>query len=551
MPNTDKRFIRVCFAVALLIITAAALRQTGIWIPELDVPAGLLRTALYFGLFLAWGASVQRRIIHTPTRRYLTAVSALIVFWFAVRTVKYFFVADPTLTRLLWYMYYIPMILVPLLALLTAVSIGLPEDRRPPVWTRLLFIPAAVLLITVLMNDLHRLVFSFPMGLENGNEVYEYNRLYWVVMIWEIACSLAALTVMILKSRGRSDRMRWLPFAPLGLLLLYAVLYAVDRSLLHIVAGDITVVYCLLFMAVFECCIISGLIQSNRYYNELFRISGINARITDPDYNVVYAADLAEPLDRGTLRMTETAPVMLGDGMRLSGAPIRAGRVLWQDDVNRMAETVAELEDINDALEDSNVTLREEYETRRRRLHLTESNRLYNLMQIQTAKQLDTLTRALDELAATDDREREKELTALLALTGAYIKRRNNLLFISETQREIPTAELEYCFRESTGFLQMRGVAAGYAVCADGSLHFMDAMRLYDVFEAVVEGTFGRLKTLFAGVSREDGLLIMRFDVCGGAEFDALGVEGLTASHEDGDEWLLEFRLPERRAGGA
>ena len=56
---------------------------------------GLIRSMLYIGLYMSWGISVSRRVVQKPVRRCLITVSGLMVFWFVVRTIKYFFTENP------------------------------------------------------------------------------------------------------------------------------------------------------------------------------------------------------------------------------------------------------------------------------------------------------------------------------------------------------------------------------------------------------------------------------------------------------------------------
>lgn len=64
--------------------------------------------------------------------RYLTGVSVLLILWFSIRTVKYFIFWQPDAIRYLWYLFYLPMLFVPMLALLVALSLGQPDDYRLP-----------------------------------------------------------------------------------------------------------------------------------------------------------------------------------------------------------------------------------------------------------------------------------------------------------------------------------------------------------------------------------------------------------------------------------
>ena len=249
----------------LAVITAVVLRQIGFRADEsLDWFCNFLRSAIYVGLFSLWGVSIRRRIIQPQVRRYLTAVAALMVFWVTVRTIRFLFAKDPWSLRHLWYMYYLPMLFIPCLAVFVALSLGKSESFRLPKWAGLLYIPAAALLLLVLTNDLHQLVFAFPAdALVWGND-YRHAVVYYLAAGWLILCALTALGIMVYKCRIPNNRKFFvLPFIPGILAILYGGLYIARVPWLYPIAGDMTVVFCLLFAAVLESCIQCGLIPNN------------------------------------------------------------------------------------------------------------------------------------------------------------------------------------------------------------------------------------------------------------------------------------------------
>ena len=74
---------------------------------------GFLPNFIYIGLLSAWCVSIERRIINKQIKHFLMGTGILMIFWIAVRTVKWrFFSPFDVIGRYLWYCYYIPMILV-------------------------------------------------------------------------------------------------------------------------------------------------------------------------------------------------------------------------------------------------------------------------------------------------------------------------------------------------------------------------------------------------------------------------------------------------------
>ena len=119
------------------------------------------RNCIYLGMYCAWVIYLEKHVVHRKTRRCLTAIGCLMVFWFFVRTVKFHIFHDPLGEHICWYLYYIPMILIPVLGLAAAMFLGEKDGEKTVRKIIALLAFAVVLIISVFTNDLHQLVFRF------------------------------------------------------------------------------------------------------------------------------------------------------------------------------------------------------------------------------------------------------------------------------------------------------------------------------------------------------------------------------------------------------
>ena len=253
------------FLVAAMVFCAIALRVLGKF-DILIVPGGIVRSLMYIALYNGWGISVSKRIIQTQVRHYMVSVSGLMVFWFVIRTIKYFFITDPGIIRQLWYWFYLPMLFIPLFSLFVAISLGKPANAKLSETALLLLcIPTVLCLLLVLTNDLHQLVFAFPEGKVWTDNNMNYAFGYYFVLGWEILCALSAFVIMLIKCR-HSQRKKYLPFLLLTASIVYAFIYASGAKWMQLIGGDITAAQCLLFTGILESCIQCGLIQTNTGY---------------------------------------------------------------------------------------------------------------------------------------------------------------------------------------------------------------------------------------------------------------------------------------------
>ena len=540
---------------ALAVMTAIVLRQIGFRVEDpIDWASSFLRSVIYIGLFTAWGISIRSRIIQPQVRRYLTAISALMVFWITVRTIRYLFAEESGTLRYLWYLYYLPMLFIPLLALFVALSLGKPEDFRLPNWTVLMNIPAAALLLLVLTNDLHQLVFVFPADAAVWGNDYHYAIGYFLAVGWQILFALTALATMLIKCRiPHSRKVLVLPLVPVTIALLYGVLYILRvvgvfrLAWLHAIAGDMTVVFCLLFAAVLESCIQCGLIQSNTHYNDLLQCCTLRVQLTDPDYQVLLASRSAEPIPVDTMRQTEGGPVRLDSGLRLSGAQVRGGHVLWTEDVSELLEVLEELQDVKDSLEDSNALLRAEYTLKAREAHIAEQDRLYNIIQQETAPRITLLAALTDEFEAAQSETERKKLLGKMAVIGAYLKRRSNLIFLADKSPMLQGKELTLTFGESLDNLELCGVTCGLLAERNGPVEAGQLMSMYDFFEEIVERSLDSMTTVTVWIGPAEGALRITVNTDSTADLAPLASDSVSVLRDEDGEWQLSMAFD---AGG-
>ena len=548
MAGPNRKTVRGAIAAALLVLAAAVCRIVGRSEHMLFV-LGLVRSGIYIGLFTAWGVSVRRRIVQVQARRYLAAIAALMVFWLAVRTAKYSFAEDPDTARGLWYLYYAPMLFIPLLSVFAAMSLGRPEGYSLRRWTALLYIPTAALLLLVLTNDAHQLVFSFPAGAEAWTDhSYGYAPAYFLVAGWEVVCALTAFVVMAVRCRvPRSRKRLWLPLLPLAAALVYGALYvsgAVSRgSLVYLVAGDLTVTLCLLITAAYEAFIQCGLIQSNTHYGELFRVSTVRAQITDGDYSVLLSSDAAQSVPQSAMRRTETAPVLLAGGARPSGAPIRDGHVLWTEDVAELLDVLEQLRDAQEQLEDDNSLLIAEYALKARQTHAEEQNRLYNVIQQRTRRQIGLLAELTDEFESSADETRRRKLLCRMLVIGAYLKRRSNLIFLAGRTPILDPRELELAFRESMDNLELCGLSCGFRMELTRPLPAEQIAEMYDFFEDVTERSIDSASAVLTVIGETESGACLSLSVDAAADLSVPVRENAAAERDEDGEWRLVLRV--------
>lgn len=471
--------------IILLVIFAYVARILGNKGIQYNV-LGLLRSSIYIYLMIVWGLSMQARVIQVHVRRYLTAVSVLAVFWIFIRTIKYQFIPVQSMARPVWYMYYLPMLFIPLMAVYIAMSLGRSENYRLPGYIRALAVPTALLFLMVLTNDSHQMIFVFPPQKPWTDYDYSYAPAYFLVIGWECLLSFLAFAIMIKRCRIRS-RFKAFPLAFMGLSLLYTAMYYGGVKWLRILAGDLAVAQCCLMMLVFESCIRCGLIQNNTGYDELLEACSFGVQITDSEYTTLFASATAPKLKQEMMRQAEEGPVFPDKNTQIKSNRIPGGHVLWREDITELVTAIEDLNTACEELSEHNRIARENYKTKQRISALREKNRLMDMLQHNTEKQIELLDRLRSQYEEEKNEAVRCRILTTIALVGTYIKRSGNLLFIRDKNSTTDIGEFVRCIEESFYNLELLGISCGMDIPTERNVVSDDAIRAYGIFETIME----------------------------------------------------------------
>lgn len=492
-----------------------------------------IRAALYLLLFSLWGYSIDRRIIQTQALHCLRLTAALMLVWLILRTLKYEFVTDLTVARYIWYLYYLPMLFIPLLGVYIALSLGKPQEIRLNGRTGCLAIVPAVLFLSVITNDLHQQVFAFSGGVPGGqdNSSFSHRPLYYACFGWMIACMVFALVRLLNQSRiPGSGKRKLAPFVTGCITVLYGFLYLSGLPAVRWWFGDMNVMFCLLFAAIYESCIRCRMIQSNTGYVELFEATTLAACIADGSGNIVlrsHAAcdDIACP-EEGT-------QVFRPDGIRISSAPISGGYAVWQDNVRPLTELRARLSENKAKIKNNKEKLQEAYLIQKKLNELTEKNRIYDELETKYGKQIARIGQLLKQCEGAEPAEKQSLLKRILLL-GTYIKRAANLYFLGMEYELLPQQELRLTVDEAVRVMTVCGTECSVVYSTTKPMRSTEVMRLFDLLKTVAEMTINGLQSLFISVSDSE----MDLSVECTADLSFIASSDITVRREDG-LWLV------------
>ena len=502
------------------------------------------RTLGCVAITVLWCLSLWQRLVQRNVRRLLIALGIFLLIGFSLQFLRYDspigpFTGSEWLSRLLWYAYYIPVLLAPLLGFYASLCLGRRQDRgplRPWFW---LLIPTLALIALVLTNDLHQFCWRFIYGTERMGD-YVVGWLYYVVILWSVVLMGAALFLASGRCRLiRAHRRSWVLLPLLLPVLVYLELYQFANGGHTYEIGHVTLLhffeaFAYLNIAFWETLIRIGMVSSNTAYQEIFRLSSVAAELTDRLGNTVLTSRQEEGAARDP---ADTRPKSM---------PVSGGQVWWVEDLSAVEALNRSLEQTAEALRDEADSIRRENELKAELTRYETQNRLYDSLRSGVAPQLARIR----ELLRGGERAEEEAFRRNLALASvyfAYVKRRANLGLLAEEEPRLDVTSLYLSIRESLEYLRLIGLPCGVSRAGEGELPADTAVRVYELFERTLEAVLPELRAILVDLSCREGAFSLRLELDTEAELPALDWEGrgeLTLEREDSSRWL-RLTIPE------
>lgn len=492
-----------------------------------------IRAALYLLLFSLWGFSIDRRIIQTQALHCLRLTAALMLVWLVLRTLKYEVVTDLTVARYIWYLYYLPLLFIPLLGVYIALSLGKSDEFRLTGRIGALAIILSTLFLLVITNDLHQQMFAFSSGVpgEPDNSSYTHGPVYFCCLGWMVICLFFSLILLLKKSRVPCvKKKKIIPFVIGCATVIYGILYLSGLPAVRRWFGDMNVMFCLLYAAIYESCIRCRMIQSNTGYVELFEATTLAACIADRNGNIVLRSRAA---DEDMVCPQDGLQIIRSNGIRISSAPISGGYAVWQDNVEPLTELRAKLSENKTKIKNNKEKLLEAYLIQKKLNELTEKNHIYDELETKYGKQIVRIGQLLKQCEGAEPVEIQNLLKRILLL-GTYIKRGANLYFLSLEYEFLPQQELRLTVDEAVGAMTVCGTECSVVYHTTKPMLSSEVVRLLDLLKLVAETTIPGLYSLFISVSDSE----MDLSVECAANLSLLASSNVTIRQEDG-LWLI------------
>lgn len=446
----------------------------------------LLVAAIAFSI---WGVLVYLRCLDYVLRRRLVAVATICALWMIEVILKYKSFT-PFYATVLWYLYYVPMTLVPLLYQLCGLRLaGLEQHRAGRRYRTALWVAAILLIGFVLTNDFHQQVFHFDRSSDTWSNDYTYGWGYFAVLIWT-AFNFVAFFILV----GRSASFRIQRFSgTAALVLLGGAFFAISYALRVPWAWKLnfSLVYCVLCVVTLEICLDCGVIPSYHDIAGIFDTLPLDLKVLTRDLQEVYATPVSKPIPAGVreeLRAQELGhshafAVVSNPDVMYRSFPLLGGSALLAQDVSEVNELNRELARRRMELQRQNELLTADYDLK---AHLADQEAEALLV-----KDVDqALARALGEMygllsslppltdeASSHERYRMLQCAKMFV---AYCKRKGSLTLAQHGESGFDRDRIQLIANEMASDLRTIDVDCASIIAIRRPMHASAVSALYD-----------------------------------------------------------------------
>ncbi|MGI6264784.1 MAG: hypothetical protein ACOYJY_04875 [Acutalibacteraceae bacterium] len=433
----------------------------------------------------------------------MKALSWMAFLLLLLRGLKYsVFAGVDVLARHTWYLYYAPMLLLPLLLFYIALLVSPGENSHVPKKWYVFGAITVLLILIVLTNDLHGLVFRFHPQFANWNNDYSHAPLFYVVTAWQYVLYLAAILVLTVKCRVSSvKKYAWLTGIPFSIGIAMSVLLMTGS--MPMIGGSYIVEFpeALIFMAagVLECCMQLGLIPTNTSYGKMFGVFSLSAQITDRRGKPVYLSKSAVPLTAEQVALPNG--VRIGEHTVLHKMELPGGFGFWQDDMTELDRLNEELAQAKEDLAQETQLIRLQNELKEKQAKIEQRTAVYDAIAKHTRRQSKAISQLAKKARMTTDLALKDECGKRITLFAAYIKRYANLMLLSYENTTIETGELALSFSEVLRYLNFAGTPGELVSRASKDVSAEAALAVFEVFGTLLCEHIASLRGVFIHLS--------------------------------------------------
>ena len=396
----------------------------------------VIELIIYIIFISCWITKLDYKLFDKKLKKYILSVAYLLLFFALVFSIKMY--KD---INILWYLYYIPLLYMPTLYYFSSRYISNKENKKVNI---VVFSIATILLLFVLTNNYHGLVFQF--NFSDGTKKYNHNIIYFIIVFYILYMLIVStLNLISTKRKYKKDIMSFTPLLPIVLGGLYTIFYILNIPY-FIRKTNISIILGILFYIGIDESLKLKLLPNNINYGKVFKnsflpitiISKNGSTIFKTNNNIVIPSSLLNDLYNGKIKNN----YKYKDKIYEVGT-LKNGFSIIEKDYKTINDLKAQLKETNKKLTRQQSVLVNNKELQDKILELKVSTEILNTFENKIASKKKEIYNLINGMETP-----EKEKLERIKLLLSYCKSISNLIISNYNNEEFDKEKLSMVLNE-------------------------------------------------------------------------------------------------------
>ena len=381
------------------------------------------QSVLFLMIFVVWASFIYIRTFDKTLKKYISIIGILLAFWMIVKITKEY--TCGIYTFLFWYLYYIPLLLIPTIYYNCSNYIVNKKNKKTRIVTIVISI---VLFLLVITNNLHNFVFKTT----DDPDDYTHNVGYFIIAVWIVGLIIIAIKNLIKSNKEKKNKNT----IALSILILLGILYTFFyvKNVPIIRHTNMSVIIGALFCMGIELLFDVKLIPNNFKYKKIFKNSNLPLEIISNDgkmriktnHNIHVENKILTDIEEGNCKKTYKTRNKIQNVKKIKG-----GYAVEEKNLREIYKLEKKLKATNQQLLKQEKMLQRQKKIKSEIYETKVKNEIVELLDDTIEQKKELITKKLDE-TQTVDLKKMQEIKLLIN----YCKRMSSLV-ISNYNKEI------------------------------------------------------------------------------------------------------------------
>lgn len=381
------------------------------------------QSVLFLVVFVLWATFIYLRTFDKTLKKYIISLGILLAFWMTIRIAKNY--TYGIYTFYFWYLYYIPLLLIPTIYYNCSNYIMNKESKKTRIAT---IIISMVLFLLVITNNLHNFVFKVT---EDPDD-YTHNIGYFIIVVWILGLIIIGIKNLIKLKKEKKHKNAISMSILIFLGMLYTYFYVKNVPIIR--NTNMSVIIGILFCLGIELLFDFKLIPNNYKYKKIFIDSHLPLEIVSNDgrlriktnHNIEIENNIITDIKVGKCENTYKTKNKIQNVKKING-----GYAVEEKDLSEIHKLEKKLKETNQQLLMQEKILQKQKKVKSEIYETKVKNEIVELLDETIEEKRDLITKMLDEMQTVDFKKMQE-----IKLLISYCKRMSSLV-ISNYNKEI------------------------------------------------------------------------------------------------------------------